>query len=116
MRKKTYKGRCEKRKLEKFEGICKTYDPIQYAYADILSAREDVVSVRCNVWLDGEECSEYMTDFLCTMENGDLIVRECISRKLLTKPQTAVLLDLSQTYWMKKGVKDWGLVIDADKE
>ena len=67
MRKKTYKGRCEKRKLEKFEGICKTYDPIQYAYADILSAREDVVSVRCNVWLDGEECSEYMPDFLCTL-------------------------------------------------
>ena len=31
MRKKTYKGRCEKRKLEKFEGICKTYDPVQYA-------------------------------------------------------------------------------------
>ena len=116
MRKKAYKGRCEKRKLEKFEGICKTYDPIQYAYADILSAREDVVSVRCNVWLDGEECSEYMTDFLCTMANGDLMVRECISRKLVTKPQTAALLDLSQTYWKNRGIKDWGLVIDAAKE
>ena len=28
MRKKNYKGRCEKQALEKFTTICKTYDPI----------------------------------------------------------------------------------------
>ena len=33
MRKKNYKGRCEKQTLEKFTTICKTYDPIQSAYA-----------------------------------------------------------------------------------
>lgn len=66
MRKKGYKGRCEKRSLPKFEGVCKTFDPIQYAYADILSGNKDIESIRCNVCLDGEECSEYMTDFVCT--------------------------------------------------
>ena len=116
MRKKGYKGRCEKRSLPKFEGVCKTFDPIQYAYADILSGNKDIESIRCNVCLDGEECSEYMTDFVCTKVNGDLMVRECISQKLLAKPQTAVHLDLSQSYWQRRGVTDWGLVVDAAEE
>ena len=37
MRKKNYKGRCEKQTLEKFVTICKTYDPIQTAYANALT-------------------------------------------------------------------------------
>ena len=36
MRKKGYKGRCEKRVIGKCEGVCRIYDPIQSAYADIL--------------------------------------------------------------------------------
>ena len=36
MRKKGYKGRCEKRILEKCKAVCRTYDVIQSAYADIL--------------------------------------------------------------------------------
>ena len=32
MRKKNYKGRCEKRVLSKCIGICRTYDALQYAY------------------------------------------------------------------------------------
>ena len=35
MRKKNYKGRCKKQSLDKFTTICKTYDPIQSAYANI---------------------------------------------------------------------------------
>ena len=65
MRKKNYKGRCEKQSLEKFTTICKTYDPIQSAYANILVKNKDVAEVRCNVPLDGDECGEYMTDFVC---------------------------------------------------
>ena len=84
MRKKNFKGRCEKRSLEKFTTICKTYDPIQSAYANILVKNKDIAEVRCNVILD-DDCSEYMTDFVCTKTNGDLMVRECISRKLLTE-------------------------------
>ena len=116
MRKKNYKGRCEKQALEKFTTICKTYDPIQTAYANILVENKDIVEVRCNVILDGEDCSEYMTDFVCTKVNGDLMVRECISRKLLAKPQTATLLEMSQNYWLRHGVADWGLVVDAAEE
>ena len=34
MKKKGYKGRCEKRSLSKCVGICRTYDPIQSAYRE----------------------------------------------------------------------------------
>lgn len=53
MRKKNFKGRCEKRKLSKCEGVCKTYDALQYAYADMLEADNDIVEIRCNVQLEG---------------------------------------------------------------
>ena len=53
MRKKNYKGRCEKRKLSKCEAVCKTYDALQYAYADILEADSDIMEIRCNVQLEG---------------------------------------------------------------
>lgn len=45
MRKKNFKGRCEKRKLSKCEGVCKTYDALQYAYADMLEADNDIVEI-----------------------------------------------------------------------
>ena len=115
MRRKTYKGRCEKRTLEKFTSICKTYDPIQYAYANILVENKDIAEGRCNVILD-DDCSEYMTDFVCTKTNGDLMVRECISTKLLEKPLSMKLLDMSRTYWLRHGVSDWGIVVDAAEE
>lgn len=116
MRKKNYKGRCEKRSLEKFTSICKTYGPIQSAYADVLVKNKDIAEVRCNVTLDGEEFSDYMTDFVCIKVDGDLMVRECCQRKHLTKPQTTTLLDLSRSYWLRRGVTDWGIVVDATEE
>ena len=116
MRKKNYKGRCEKQTLEKFTTICKTYDPIQSDYANILVKNKDVAEVRCNVPLDGDECGEYMTDFVCKKTDGDLMVRECISRKLLSRPQMAAMMDMSRTYWLRHGVTDWGIVVDAAEE
>lgn len=116
MRKKNYKGRCEKQTLEKFTTICKTYDPIQSAYANILVKNKDVAKVRCNVPLDGDECGEYMTDFVCKKTDGDLMVRECISRKLLSRPQMAAMMDMSRNYWLRHGVTDWGIVVDAAEE
>ena len=61
MRKKNFKGRCEKRSLDKFTTICKTYDPIQTAYANILVENKDISEARCNVILDGEcsACSQW---------------------------------------------------------
>ena len=115
MRKKNYKGRCEKQTLEKFTALCKTYDPVQYAYAKALASNEDIAEVRCNVALD-DECAEYMTDFVCVKTNGDLMVRECVLRKLLSRPQMAAMLDMSRIYWLRHGVTDWGLVVDAAEE
>ena len=68
MRKKNFKGRCEKRMLDKCKDVCRTYDAIQYAYADILSDCSDIVEFRCNVFLEGLEEGEYTTDFVCTKQ------------------------------------------------
>ena len=114
MRKKNFKGRCEKRVLGKCTEVCRTYDAIQYAYADLLQASNEVVEIRCNVLLDGLEVGEYTSDFVCTKADGDLMVRECVFRKFLMKPLTVKLLDASRDYWLRHGVTDWGVVIDEE--
>ena len=95
MRKKNFKGRCEKRTISKCEEVCRTFDSIQYAYADVLQASENIKEIRCNVPLDGLPDGEYTSDFVCTKTNGDLLVRECVERRFLTKPLTVKLLDAS---------------------
>lgn len=112
MKKKGYKGRCEKRSLSKCVGICRTYDHIQSAYADRLEADEQVKEFQCNVPLEGLDIGEYTTDFLCMMEDGSLRVRECVSRDHLMKPMNVKLLDASRGYWQKNGVADWKIVTD----
>ncbi len=114
MRKKNYKGRCEKRAIDKCQTVCRTYDAIQYAYVDTLQKDADVTEIKCNVPLDGADCGDYMTDFVCTKSDGCLMIRECVYQRLLSKPLTMKLLDASRTYWMKHGVLDWGIVIDAE--
>ena len=111
MRKKNFKGRCEKRTIRKCEEVCRTFDPIQYAYANILQENEDIKEIRCNVPLDNQD---YTSDFVCVKSSGDIFVRECVKRKFLTKPLTAKILDISRVYWMCRGVEDWGLVIDEE--
>lgn len=115
MRKKNYKGRCEKRSVEKCREVCKTYDDIQRAYLDILQECEEIKEIRCNVWLEGLDIGAYTSDFVCTKKDGDLMVRECVYRRHLTKPMTVRLLDASRTYWTRHGVGDWGIVIDGEE-
>lgn len=115
MRKKNYKGRCEKRTLSKCKDVCRTYDAVQFAYADMLESNRDIKEIRCNVLLDSLDEGEYTSDFVCTKTNNDLMVRECVFRKHLAKPLTVKLLDLSREYWLRHGVTDWGIVTDADK-
>lgn len=115
MQRKNYKGRCEKRMLSKCEDVCRTYNPIQYAYADILQLSNDVKEFRCNVLMEGLTEGEYTTDFVCVKNNNDLMIRECVFRKHLTKPLTVKLLDASKQYWERHGVTDWGLVIDVEE-
>lgn len=119
MRKKGYKGRCEKKTIGKSREVCRTYDAIQSAYADILQSDHAIREIRCNVLLDGlfnesDTSKEYTSDFVCIKTDGDFMVRECVFRKYLTKPMTVRLLDASREYWIKHGVTDWGLVIDAE--
>lgn len=40
------------------------------------------------------------------------MVRECVKRKLVARPMTAKLLDVSRIYWLRRGVVDWGIVVD----
>ena len=114
MRKKNFKGRCEKRVIAKCVEVCRTYDAIQYAYADIFQASDDIQEIRCNVSLDGIDIGEYTTDFVCVKADNDLMVREYVFRKFLMKPLTVKLLDASREYWLRHGVSDWGLVIDEE--
>ncbi len=116
MRKKGYKGRCETRSLSKSVGICRTYEPLPSAYADRLEADEQVKEFECNVLLEGLDIGEYTTDFFCTMQDGSLRARECVSRDHLMKPMNVKLLDASRVYWQKNGVTDWKIVTDTEKE
>ena len=115
MQKRGYKGRCEKRMLPKCRGACRTFSSIQYAYADILQNDDGIKEIKCNVLLDGLAEGEYTSDFVCVKSDDDLMVRECVFRKFLTKPMTVKLLDASREYWLKRGVSDWGLVINEEK-
>ena len=101
--------------LTKCKDVTRTYNDIQTAYADVLEAEERIKEFQCNVMLDGLEEGEYSTDFVCVKEDGDLMVRECVERRFLTKPMTVKLLDASREYWCRHGVTDWGLVINEEK-
>lgn len=114
MRKRSYKGRCEKRTLEKSKEVIRTYDDIQNKYADLLQQNEDIKEIRCNVPLEGE-AEDYTSDFVCVKRNDELMVRECVFRKHLTKPLTVKLLDISREYWLKHEVMDWGICCDAEE-
>lgn len=115
MIKKNFKGRCRKRMTPKCKEVVKTYNAIQEAYVDVLEGKEEIKEYQCNVLLEGLEIGEYSSDFLCVKENGDMMVRECVERRYLMKPMTVKLLDASWEYWMRRGIEDWGLVIDAEK-
>lgn len=116
MRRKGYRGtRVEKRTLSKSKEVCRLYDTLQSKYADMLQACKEIKEIRCNVLLEGLAEGDYTSDFVCVKSDGDLMVRECVFRKYLTKPMTVKLLDASRVYWSRHGVSDWGLVIDAEK-
>lgn len=115
IKKKNYKGRCEKRIVVKCDGICKTYDKIQDRMVDLLSEDNSVKKIRCNVLMDG---TDYTSDIVCTMEDDSLVVYECCFRHLLKRPTVANLLQQSREYWIKHGIKeeDWRLAVDAEKQ
>lgn len=118
MRRKNIKDRCEKNHFSKCPEVCKTYDVVQTAYAKLLQEREDITEFRCNVAFEareGDELERYTTNFVCVKAGGEVMVRECLWRKNITRPKLTRLLDLSRDYWDTRGVTDWGIVIDEEK-
>ena len=117
MKKVDYKGRVIKRQLSKCKDICRSYSEIQDDYARFFYLYYDVKAFSCNVQLtDDSETESYTSDFVITLADGTLRVRECVYRKHLERPSMARLLDLSKEYWLSKGVVDWGIVVDVIKE
>ena len=91
MIKKGFKGRCQKRQMKKCKEVVRTYGAIQLAYAERLEQEDSIIEFQCNVMLSGLEAGEYSSDFVCEKQNGDLMVRECVERRFLKKPQTGGL-------------------------
>ena len=116
MRPLKIKDRCTKKKLKKSDEVIRTYDKIQTAYAEILDRDENIQIIQCNVPLEDLEEGEFTTDFLCTKTNGDLMARECVFRKKLSLPRTCKLLDISREYWRRRGIEDWGIVIEQEEQ
>lgn len=114
MKPKGYKRtRCEKKSMSKCtDGVARTYNAIEAKYVEKLEENSDVKEFRCQVLLAGLEIGEYCSDFVATKMDDELMVRECVYRKHLSKPMTAKLLDASRNYWRRRGVTDWGIVID----
>ena len=72
-----------------------------------------MVVIECNVKLVGCQYAEnYTTDFYCIKLGGEVMVRECVDKSKLLKPMTLKLLDISRNYWISKGIKDWGIVLN----
>ena len=55
MLKKGFKGSCEKQSIAKCEDVCRTYHPIQREYVKVISLKDEIVTIRCNVLTMAEE-------------------------------------------------------------
>lgn len=114
LQKSNPKTRCTKRNLSKSTDVCRCYNDLQSAYAEILQASDDVESFTCNLPLRGLEIGDYTSDFYIRRTSGSFAVRECVSRKHLIKPMTVRILDASRDYWYRRGVTDWGVVTNKE--
>ena len=73
MRKKDYKGRVEKRVLSKCEGVCRTYDKLQYEYATLLNESDDVKTFTI----------EFLNNM--TAEVREQFIKQCTMEELVEK-------------------------------
>lgn len=56
MRKKNYKGRCEKLSVSKSKDVCRMYSELQKKYLYKLQDNEHIREIRCNVLMEGFAC------------------------------------------------------------
>ena len=114
MRNSNTRSKTLKRKIKKSKKIFHAFSDVQWKYVESLEENDEVVEIRFNVKLIGLEFGDnYTSDFVCVKSDGQLMIRECVLRKNLLKPTTAKLLDASRNYWLARGNKDWGIVIDV---
>jgi len=110
LKKKNYKKRVSKRKVNKCIGICCTYCDLQYRYADLLATDDNVESFEVNVPILDEE---YTTDFLIKYTNGKIKAFECVEREHMLRPSNSELLNKSKSEWYAKGI-EWGIICDRE--
>jgi len=105
-----------KKKLDKCKSIFYAYNDLQFKYGDTLDANSEIAEIRCNVNIDDCELGDsFTTDFYCVKTNGDILIRECVYKEKLLRPQTIKMLDASRDYWLSKGITDWGIVLNESK-
>lgn len=110
-----HQGQMHQKETKKCDEVAKLYDKIQIAYADILDNDKSIQKIMCNVLLEDLPEGEFASDFVCIKEDGDYMVRECVFKKKLNLPRTCKLLDASHLYWAKRGVTDWGLIVEKEQ-
>ena len=103
-----------KKKIAKCSGVFYAYNDLQLRYGELLSKRNDVQEFKANVKLDGFSLGDsYTTDFVIVTNDGKTVIRECVYKDKILKPLTIKLLDASREYWIARGFKDWGIVVNA---
>ena len=103
-----------KKHLPKCADVFYAYNSLQDKYGELLSKRDDVLEFKANIKLvDFSLGDSYTTDFIITTIDGRTLIRECVFKDKLLKPMTIKLLDASRAYWLSKGIKDWGIVVDV---
>lgn len=116
MQLKNIKTRVTKQKLTKCS-MCRTYNDIAFRFAMLLENDTSVSEFSCNIELTGLNVGDgrnYTSDFLITYMDGRMAVRECINRDAILRAKNIKLLDASKEYWEKRGITDWGLVINKE--
>lgn len=116
MRSKNYKGKMDKRSLDKCIGVCITYDNIQKKMADMLSEDPNVKEFTCNILIE-DALSKYTSDLVAKYADGAVVVFECCNRKHLSRPSTIKHLEASRSYWLNHGISkdNWRIVIDEEE-
>ena len=76
---------------------------------------DDVKNFMVNVLMECLELGDYVSDFVITKNDGELMVRECVFRDKISRPLTCKMLDASREYWKSHGITDWGIVVDKAK-
>lgn len=117
MRNTNTKGKTMTRSLTKCNKRFIAYNEVQWAYAEVLEKDDDIAEIKCNVKLLGFELGDnYSTDFVCSKNNGELLIVETVPKKHLLKPMNCRLLDCSHRYWMNRGATDFRLVVGDKNE